>query len=44
MTKILTITCLNAVSAPETLKRKMKDGWGVTHEKGTKDVKGYYWL
>ena len=42
MTKILTITCLNAVSAPEILKQKIKDGWGVTHERGTKVVKGYY--
>jgi hypothetical protein len=21
---------------------EMKDGWGVTHERGTKVVKGYY--
>ena len=32
---------LKAVSAPEILKRKIKDGRGVTHERGTK-VKGYY--
>ena len=30
---------LKAVSAPEILKRKIKDGWGVTHERGTKIVK-----
>jgi ABC-type multidrug transport system permease subunit len=28
--------------APEILKRKIKDGWGVTHERGTQDVKRYY--
>ena len=28
--------------APEILKRKIKDGWGVTHERGTQVVKGYY--
>jgi hypothetical protein len=28
--------------ASEILKRKIKDGWGVTHERGTKVVKGYY--
>ena len=33
---------LKAVSAPEILKRKIKDGWVVTHERGTKVVKGYY--
>jgi len=33
-----------AVSAPEILKRKMKDGWDVTHERGTIVVKEYYLL
>ena len=28
--------------APDILIRKIKDGWGVTHERGTKVVKGYY--
>jgi hypothetical protein len=32
---------LKAVSAPEILKRKMKDGWGVTHKRGTIFGKGY---
>jgi hypothetical protein len=32
---------LNALSEPEILKRKMKDGWGVTHKRGTIVGKGY---
>jgi len=32
---------LQAVFAPESLKRKMKDGRGVTHKRGTIFVKGY---
>jgi len=33
---------LKAVSATELLKQKMKDGKVVTHERGKKVVKGYY--
>jgi len=32
---------LKAVSAPEILKRKMKDGWGVTRKRRTIVDKGY---
>jgi hypothetical protein len=32
---------LKAVSAPEILKRKMKDDWGVTHKMGAIIGKGY---
>ena len=30
------------IRAPEILKRKIKDGWDVTHERRTTVVKGYY--
>ena len=33
---------ISVIMAPEILIRKIKDGWGVTHERGTKVVKGYY--
>ena len=38
----ISFTWLSVIMAPEILKRKIKDGWGVTHERGTKVVKGYY--
>ena len=33
---------MKITSTPVTLKRNTKDGWGITHQKGSKIVKGFY--